>query len=124
MRGRKKIHGPKGAQYDLEEIFEELNTKFFFGLMARPHMTWSANHSRRSLGHYDPAHNAIVISQIFDRPAVPAYAVEYLVFHEMLHLKYPVRLRGSRRCVHSAAFQNEEKQFSMFDAAKRFLKTL
>ena len=124
IRGRKKIHGPKGAQYHLEEIFEELNTKFFFGLMARPHITWSANHSRRSLGHYDPAHNTIVVSRVFDRPDVPRYAVDYLVYHEMLHLRHPVKLRGSRRCVHGPAFQAEEKLFPHLEEAKRFLRNL
>jgi hypothetical protein len=42
----------------------------------------------------------------------------------MLHLKHPVKLRGSRRCVHSAEFQAEEKLFDHLDAAKEFLKRL
>jgi hypothetical protein len=42
----------------------------------------------------------------------------------MLHLKHPVRLRGSRRCVHSREFQAEEKLFPQLEEAKRFLKTL
>ncbi len=124
MRGRKKIHGPKGLHYDLEEIFEDLNTRFFFGLMARPQMTWSANHSRQSLGHYDPAHNTIVVSRVFDRSNVPRYAVEYLVYHEMLHLRHPVKLRGSRRCVHGPAFQADEKLFPHLEEAKKYLKQL
>src|SRR4051812_38770969 len=66
IRGRKKIGPAKGRVYDLDSVFEELNTKFFHGLMARPRMTWSEHHSRQSLGHYDPAHNAIVVSRIFD----------------------------------------------------------
>ena len=87
-------------------------------------MTWSASHSKTSLGHYDPAHNTIVISKIFDSPQVPRYALEYLVYHEMLHLKHPVRLRGSRRCVHPAAFQADEALFPELESAKSFLKTL
>jgi hypothetical protein len=124
IRGRKKIGPSKGRVYDLDVIFEELNTKFFHGLMARPRMTWSEHHSRQSLGHYDPAHNAIVVSRIFDRPNVPRYAIEYLVYHEMLHLKHPVKLRGSRRCVHSRAFQDEEKLFPELQSALRFLKVI
>ena len=62
MRGRKRIAGVQGEHYHLEEIFEELNQRFFHGLMARPQLTWSNNHSRYSLGHYDPAHNTIVVS--------------------------------------------------------------
>ena len=41
MRGRKRIESPQGQVYDLDEIFEELNRQFFYGLLARPQMTWS-----------------------------------------------------------------------------------
>ncbi len=124
LRGRKNLHGTQGAVYDLEEIFEDLNRRFFFGLMARPQLTWSNVLSRRRLGHYDPAHNAIVISKVFDHPRIPRYAVEYLLYHEMLHLKHPVKLRGSRRCVHGREFQAEEKLFPQLDQALQFLKQL
>ena len=124
MRGRKKLHSARGLYYDLEEIFEELNRRFFHGLMARPRLSWSQTKTRRILGHYDPAHNAIIISRIFDHPAVPAFVVEYIVYHEMLHLKHPVKLRGSRRCVHSTEFQAEEKLFPRMAEANAFLKRL
>jgi hypothetical protein len=124
MRGRKHIHTARGHHYHLEEIFESLNSRFFHGLMARPQITWSRSHARNSLGHYDPAHNAIVISRIFDDPRVPRYVVEYILYHEMLHLKYPVKLRGSRRCVHPREFQAEEKLFPHLDPAKKFLRIL
>ncbi|MFZ0958177.1 MAG: M48 family peptidase [Candidatus Sulfotelmatobacter sp.] len=124
MRGRKQLHSPRGHFYDLDAVFEKLNTRFFYGLLARPRMSWSRIRTRRILGHYDPAHNAIVISRVFDHFAVPACAVEYIVYHEMLHLKHPVRLRGSRRCVHSAEFQAEEKLFPQLAEANAFLKRL
>ena len=124
MRGRKRIASARGRVYDLNAVFDELNARFFHGLLARPLMTWSQNHARNSLGHYDPAHNAIVVSRIFDDPRVPLYAVEYLVYHEMLHLRHPVKLRGSRRCVHSAEFREEEGRFPHLQDAKHFLKRL
>jgi len=124
MRGRKRLDSAQGRTYDLEALFEDLNQRFFHGLMARPQMTWSRDHARNSLGHYDPAHNAIVVSRIFDHPRVPRFAVEYIVYHEMLHLKHPVKLRGSRRCVHSADFQAEEKLFPQLDEVKQFLRHL
>jgi hypothetical protein len=124
MRGRKHIRSARGHQYHLEEIFEDLNRRFFHGLMGRPQLTWSQNHARRSLGHYDPAHNAIVISRVFDHPRVPRYAIEYILFHEMLHLKHPVKVRGSRRCVHSREFHAEEKLFPELEQARRFLRII
>lgn len=123
-RGRKVLLSAAGRIYNLEEIFEELNRRFFHGLLARPLMTWSRHASRQSLGHYDPAHNTIVVSRVFDRPEIPRYAVEYLVYHEMLHLKHPVKLNGSRRCIHPKAFQEEEKLFPELEKAKQLLKKL
>jgi len=123
-RGRKRISGAQGQVYDLDTIFDDLNTRFFHGLLGRPQMTWSGAHARAMLGHFDPAHNTIVISRVFDRAQVPRYVVEYIVFHEMLHLKHPVKLRGSRRCVHGKDFQAEEKSFPHLEEAKRFLKHL
>ncbi|HKV82235.1 MAG TPA: SprT-like domain-containing protein [Candidatus Sulfotelmatobacter sp.] len=124
MRGRKLLRSPRGHFYDLDAIFEDLNRRFFHGLMARPRMSWSQRKTRRVLGHYDPAHNAIIISRIFDHSAMPRYVLEYIVYHEMLHLKHPVKLRGSRRCVHSPEFQAEEKLFPGVADANAFLKRL
>jgi hypothetical protein len=124
LRGRKQIHSPRGHHYHLEEIFDELNRRCFHGLMGRPQLTWSREHARNRLGHYDPAHNAIVISRVFDDPRVPRYVVEYIVYHEMLHLKHPVKLRGSRRCVHSREFLTEEELFPEVAHAKKFLRIL
>jgi len=124
MRGRKRLLSPRGHFYDLDTIFEELNSRFFYGLMARPRMSWSQSKTRRLLGHYDPAHNAIIISRIFDHPGVPRYVVEYIVYHEMLHLRHPVRLRGSRRCVHSEEFQAEERLFPRAAEAEAFVMKL
>jgi predicted metal-dependent hydrolase len=124
MRGRKFLRSPRGHYYDLDAIFEDLNIRFFHGLMARPRMSWSRTKTRRILGHYDPAHNAIIISRIFDHPAVPRYVLDYIVYHEMLHLKHPVKLRGSRRCVHSPEFQAEEKLFPRLADADAFLKRI
>jgi len=124
IRGRKRLRAARGHFYDLDAIFEELNARFFHGLMVRPRMSWSQTKTRRILGHYDPAHNAIIISRIFDHPAMPKFVLDYIVYHEMLHLKHPVKLRGSRRCVHSAEFQAEEKLFPRAAEANAFLNRL
>jgi predicted metal-dependent hydrolase len=124
IRGRKRISTSTGHHYDLDEVFESLNTRFFHGLLGRPTLTWSAHHARRTLGHYDAAHNTIVVSRVFDRPSSPRYAIEYLLYHEMLHLKHPVRMRGLRRCVHSREFKAEEALFPQLDEALAFIKRL
>jgi predicted metal-dependent hydrolase len=123
-RGRKRISSARGEHYDLDEIFETLNLRFFHGLMGRPQLTWSEHSARRLLGHYDAAHNTIMVSRVFDRRNTPRYAVEYLMYHEMLHLRHPVKAKNGRRCVHSREFQAEENLFPELEQAKKYLKTL
>ena len=124
LRGRKQITTAQGHVYDLDEVFEAVNLRFFHGLLGRPVLTWSGQEARRLLGHYDAAHNTIMVSRVFDRPCVPRYAIEYLMYHEMLHLKHPVKVRGGRRCIHSREFQAEERLFPELENAKAFLKRL
>ena len=123
-RGSKRFVGPEGRFFNLEEVFDSLNDRFFGGLLGRPQLTWSEHHARRLLGHYDAAHNTIVVSRVFDRPSSPRYAIEYLLYHEMLHLKHPVRMRGLRRCVHSRDFKADEAQFPQLTEALAFIKRL
>lgn len=123
-RGNKRFFGPEGRFYHLEEVFDSLNARFFGGLLGRPQLTWSEHIAKRSLGHYDAAHNTIVVSRVFDRPSSPRYAIEYLLYHEMLHLKHPVKMRGLRRCVHSREFKAEEAQFPQLAEALAFIKRL
>ena len=123
-RGSKRYFGPEGRYFHLEEIFDSLNLRFFGGLLGRPELTWSEHHAKRSLGHYDGAHNTIVVSRVFDRPSSPRYAIEYLLYHEMLHLKYPVRMRGLRRCIHSREFKAEEARFPHLAEAQAFIRRM
>ncbi len=123
-RGRKLCAAPAGMVYDLREVFESLNQVHFGGLMSQPALGWSLRRSRTRLGHFDPSHNTIVISRIFDQPHVPRLSLDYVMFHEMLHLHFPVKHRGARRCVHTKEFKNAEAQFPDLAAAKELLRAL
>lgn len=121
-RGRKRLLPAKGQHYDLEEIFARLNRRFFLGELAPPRLGWSPTRSRTVLGHYDAAHGAIIISRLLDSSKVSSHLVEYLVFHEMLHIRYPVERNGHRRVVHSREFREAEMRFPRFEQARRELK--
>lgn len=124
IRGRKFISGPQGEHYNLDDIFERLNAEHFDGLLGRPLLGWSRGASRSMLGHFDPSHNAIVISRIFDSPGVPPLALDYVVYHEMLHLRFPVDHNGARRRVHTREFREAERHFPGLSEAKEMLKRL
>jgi len=124
IRGRKFVSGPQGEFYNLDEVFARMTREYFNGLMASPQLGWSRKPSRSMLGHFDPAHNAIIISRIFDRREVPKAALDYVMFHEMLHLRYPVDHSRARRCVHTQEFREAEKRFPGLREAKEIIKRL
>lgn len=124
QRGRKRFAPPQGGIYDLDALFDELNRRFFQPLLRKPKLGWSERASRRLLGHYDPAHDAIVISRIFDAHDPPRFVLEYVLYHEMLHLKHPVEYRSERRCVHSADFRRDERLFPRYREAVQYLEQL
>jgi len=123
-RGRKFVSAPQGQYYNLEEIFDELNQRFFGGLLVRPRLGWSRQASRTTLGHWDPSHNTIVISKILDDARVPRLALEYILFHEMLHLEFPAQARGAQRRLHTSEFRKAERTFPGHTQARQMLKRL
>jgi hypothetical protein len=124
VRGRKFVSGPQGRCHHLGEIFERLNARFFDGLLGQPQLGWTRRASRSLLGHFDPSHNAIIISSILDREEHDPLALEYVMFHEMLHLRHPVDHAGARRRVHTREFREAEKRFPRLAEAKELLKRL
>ncbi|MBV9612564.1 MAG: M48 family peptidase [Acidobacteriaceae bacterium] len=124
QRGRKAFRDPRGAVFDLCTIFEELNSRYFHGLMGRPELGWSVRPSRTKLGEWDPSHNVIVLSSLLDSPGVPELVVRFIMFHEMLHLRHPTEHRRERRCVHTRAFKDAEKEFEGYDEARLALEQL
>lgn len=121
-RGRKVLSGTVGLTYDLDEIFESLNTKYFSGSIKKPALTWSARRTFRILGHHDSTHDTIVISRSLDTAETPRFVVEYVMFHEMLHIHHPTVHHNGRRYNHTPAFRRDEEKFEHFHASERWIE--
>jgi predicted metal-dependent hydrolase len=121
-RGRKVVTTSKGAVYDLDQIFTQLNEHYFRGRIPKPALTWSARKTYRILGHHDATHEHISISRSLDSASVPRYVVEYVVFHEMLHIAHPTRHVNGRRYNHTAAFKRDERKFLYFEEAELWIE--
>jgi hypothetical protein len=111
-RGRVRLAAtnPRGEHFDLEKLFDHLNADYFGGNLQRPHI--------------DPGPNQILLNRRMDRPGVPQFAVEYVLFHELLHVKHPTRRSGCSLVSHSKEFREEEKRFTQFERARRVLDRL
>jgi hypothetical protein len=124
QRGRKLVSSARGRVYDLDKLFQRLNRRHFNQEMEKPVLTWSQRRTRRILGHHDAAHDTIVVSKTLDDREYPEWFVEYVLYHEMLHIKHPARLIKGRRYYHTNAFRAEEQRFPYYEEAQRWLELI
>jgi len=121
-RGKKILTSSVGEFFNLDGIFEKLNWVYFENKIPETILSWSKRNTYRRLGHYDSVHNTIIISKSLDDDSIPKFVVEYIVYHEMLHIKHPARFANGRRYVHTPKFKNDEEKFSYFCEAEDWLE--
>ena len=92
----------------LEESFNRVNEKYFFGQIERPNLVWG-NFSLRKLGHYEYGSDTISMSRIFENSDNDI--LDYVMYHEMLHKKHKFHNKGLRNFHHTAEFKKKEKEF-------------
>jgi hypothetical protein len=114
----------RGRFHDLAEIFDRVNAGHFQGQVQVRAIGWTRGAARRRLAYCRPESGEIRVSRLLDRPDVPAWFLEYLVYHEALHLLLPPPSRKSRRQWHHRQFRAMEQAFSRYEAAQRFKETL
>jgi hypothetical protein len=124
QRGRRIAHQPRGEAHDLGAMFAALNRKYFGGRLRRPRLGWSARPWASQFGCFDPSLDQIVMNRRLDHPDVPEYAVEFILYHEMLHVKHPLRAAACGLQAHSAGFRAEEKRFAHYSRAGKYLARL
>ena len=84
----------KGSFHDLAAMAAKVNRECFMGRLEIK-VSWGRAGSirrrvrQRQLGSYDRERNLVVISPILDQEDVPAFFVEFVIFHEMLHAVQP-----------------------------------
>lgn len=120
-RARRVEHLPAGKHHDLAPLFSQLNRRYFRSALKRPRLSWSSRAWRTQLGCFDPALDQIVLNRLLDRREIPNYVVAYVLYHEMLHLKHPMKFARCRRESHSPEFRREEKRFADYARAIKFL---
>jgi hypothetical protein len=118
----------RGEVHDLQEIYEDLN-KRYFACRIDARITWSqraqsgAKRRRRNsikMGSYSVEDRLIRIHASLDRPFVPRLFVEWIVYHEMLHQKHDIPVVGGRRQFHTPEFLAEEALFEHYVRASRW----
>lgn len=120
-RGYKMTTSPRGQVYDLDQLFDELNARYFAGGLTKPLLSWSQQKTHRVLGHHDHLHGVIIISRTLDEARIPRFVVEYVLYHEMLHARHLPRRVADRTIYHSRQFRTDELQFERYHEAVKWL---
>ncbi len=123
-RGYKRISSAQGEVYDLDKLFAKVNRRYFDSNLAKPTITWSQRKTRTILGHHDRVYETITISKSLDSTQVPEWFVEFILYHEMLHIRHAARMIKGRRYYHTSAFRADERRFAKYDEAQRWLEQI
>jgi hypothetical protein len=123
---RRMVMRTSGQVHDLAVVFDRLNRRFFSG-KHEARITWGPSRRRpnqRSIkvGSYSLEDGLIRVHPALDNEGVPAYFVEWIVFHEMLHGKHAIREVGGRRCFHPPEFARDERRFPDYGRARLWEK--
>jgi hypothetical protein len=108
--------------HNLEGLFQKVNREYFNGELAPASLHWSPRVSLNRLGYYAVGEDRIVISKSLRSTSVPAYVIEFILFHECLHkVLGSVTIRGKRH-FHTSEFRALEKTFRYYTEAEAFLQ--
>lgn len=117
----------EGRYHDLRAIAADLGARHFGGEVD-VRISWGKRvqpkRRQRSLqlGTYLPEERLIRIHPVLDQPWVPAFFVEAVVFHELLHHDMPAVVQNGRRHYHTRAFRTRERSFEYHSAAQQWQK--
>lgn len=123
MRRQPDAPSPQPARPDLQGLFDALNAAYFYGGCSAA-IRWGragTPHRRRRrsmlLGSYTEEDHLIRIHPALGTAFVPAYVLNMVVFHEMLHEWFGTPVVNGRRQVHPPEFRAVEQSHPDYDRA-------
>ncbi len=115
-----------GKYFDLREIFDRLNARYFRNRLRGYKVVWGRRRKQRPkeyfiFGSIQEEDRIIRINPWLDQRFVPLWFLEYVLYHEMLHSVVPDEYTASgRRCVHTEEFYRREREFPGYRRARRW----
>lgn len=109
-----------GNTYDLQTIFAQINAHYFNNELTAI-VRWGAPRTR--LSFQSTKHNRegnpfylITIAGMYNLDNVPLFAIQSIMFHEMLHIKYPPAKKNGRNTIHHRQFKAAERAFPHYES--------
>jgi hypothetical protein len=131
-RRRRGRLATRGRCCDLAELASEINHRYFDGALPTA-ITWGRQRPQRrrrrrarritmQLGSYHPDLDLVRIHPALDRPWVPRYVLESIIYHELLHAALPARIENGRRRVHTPEFRRRERLYPRLAEAQSWVQ--
>jgi len=122
-RSRNLTGSPEGNE---RNIIDSLDRLLDSGLLDpsgldNSFFTWTNTPNVRKVGFCSPMMRVVGISCALDDVEVPEFVLDYVVFHESLHLAQGY-VPGQRP--HSKKFRSDERRYPKYEEAERFLRSL
>jgi len=111
----------KKPDFVLEQSFNNINEKYFYGLIDKPNLVWG-NFTTSKLGSYEYGSDTITISRIF-KNSNPTL-LDYVMYHEMLHKKHKFYSKNGRNYHHTREFKKKEKEFENSELIEKQINML
>ena len=118
-RSRNLTFSSFGDVYDLDVLLSSLRRKGLVENGQDTFLSWTDKPNRFRMGYCSVLMKVVAISSALDRKEVPDYVAEYVLYHEMLHLKMGT---DSMRSYHDADFKREERRYPRWREAENWLK--
>jgi predicted metal-dependent hydrolase len=103
----------------LEESFNKVNEKYFFGLIEKTNLTW--HNSIRRLGSYEYGTDTVSISKVLE---TDMELLDYVMYHEILHKKHKFYSKNGRTHHHTREFRESERKFENSEEMEEKIKGL
>jgi predicted SprT family Zn-dependent metalloprotease len=104
----------------LEGSFERVNQQMFDGMVERPNLIWGQPR-KRTLGTYSFNNDSITFNPVLMKDIE---ALDYVMYHELLHKKLKFRNESGRSYHHTHEFKEMERKFPNAEAIEKRLRKL
>lgn len=121
MRARNMTKDACGEYKDLNGSYQRL---IDLGLVHYDRdlvLTWTRTPNVKRIGYCSVLMKVIVISSVFDSPAIPDHVADYVLYHELIHLNKGFDPFGQR---HGIDFRVLESLYPRRDEAEEYLRKL
>lgn len=120
-RSRNITRSTKGNKRDLVDSYDRLIKMGLIKEDPDVHMTWTKGPNIRRVGYCSVLMKVIAISSVFDSDMIPEFVLDYVLYHEFIHIMAGFNPFGRK---HGPEFTREEKKFPRRAEAEEWLKKL